>query len=229
MAAGFRHVPDAVAQPRSPAGSRRNDSPVPMPSVAVTRNSLFAPETIAGRAIRVGRQGYGRQYLPVDLDQPEEERRLITGIHEVCGEMCRRLEEDFGVSLPLEKVCRMMDQIDAKTIDHLRPREGEARRSLLPEPVAILFFDCTTLSFGTAVEDAPRRHGSSKDCKHRDSQVLPALMVTREGLPISCEVFPGATCEGHGPVPVLQGHAALPTGGAHGLCGRPGHAERRRS
>ncbi len=64
--------------------------------------SLFAPETIADRAIRVGRQGGGRQELPVDLKQLEEEQRLITGIHEVCGEMCRRLEEDFGVSLPLE-------------------------------------------------------------------------------------------------------------------------------
>ncbi len=123
----------------------------------------------------------------------------------------------------------MMDQIDAKTIDHLRPREGEARRSLLPEPVAVIFFDCTTLSFETAVEDALRQHDSSKDGKHRDSQVLPALMVTREGLPISCEVFPGATCEGHSPVPVLQGHATPPPGRAHCLCGRPGHAERRQS
>jgi len=61
---------------------------------------------------------------------------------------------------------------------------GEASRSLLPEPVAILFFDCTTLSFETAVEDALRQHGFGKDGKHKDSQVLLALMVTREGLPI---------------------------------------------
>ena len=201
--------------------------------------SLFAPDTIADQVIRVGRQGDGK--LPVDLKQLEEEQRLITGIHEVYGEMyrqlgldgllprsryrashdalfhvvmarianpdskrgsVRRLEEDFGVSLPLEKVYRMMDQLDAPVINHLRRRVGEASRSLLP--VAVLFFDCTTLYFETAVEDELRQHGFSKDGKHRDSQVLLALMVTREGLPISYEVFPGSTYEGHSLVPVLQ-------------------------
>ena len=116
----------------------------------------------------------------------------------------RRLEENFGVSLPLEKVDRIMDRLDAKVIERLRTRVGEARRSLLPEPVAVLFFDCTTLSFETAVEDDLRQHDFSKDGWHTDSQVLLALMVTREGLPISYEVFPGATCEGHSLVPVLQ-------------------------
>ena len=173
----------------------------------------------------------------------EEEQRLITGVHEVYGEMyrllgldellprsryrashdalfhvvmarianpdskrgsVRRLEEDFGVSLPLEKVYRMMDQLDATVIKRLRTRVGEASRSLLPEPVAILFFDCTTLYFESAVEDELRQHGFSKDGKHKDSQVLLALMVTREGLPIGYEVFPGATYEGHSLVPVLQ-------------------------
>ena len=116
----------------------------------------------------------------------------------------RRLEEDFGVSLPLEKVYRMMDQLDAQAIDHLRTRVGEASRALLPEPAAVLFFDCTTLAFETAVEDELRQHGFSKDGKHGDSQVLLALMVTREGLPISYEVFPGATYEGRSLAPVLQ-------------------------
>ena len=203
--------------------------------------SLFAPEKIADQVIRVGRQGDGKEKLPVDLKQLEEEQRLITGVHEVYGEMyrllglngllprsryrashdalfhmvmarianpdskrgsVRRLEEDFGVSLPLEKVYRMMDQLDAPVINHLRRRVGEASRSLLP--VAVLFFDCTTLYFETAVEDELRQHGFSKDGKHKDSQVLLALMVTREGLPIGYEVFPGATYEGHSLVPVLQ-------------------------
>ena len=116
----------------------------------------------------------------------------------------RRLEEDFGVSLPLEKVYRMMDRLDAKAIAHLRTRVGEASRALLPEPVAVLFFDCTTLAFETAVEDALRQHGFSKDGKHRDAQVLLALMVSREGLPVSYEVLPGATYEGHSLLPVLH-------------------------
>ena len=50
---------------------------------------LFAPEKIADQVIRVGRQGAGKQALPVDLKQLEEEQRLITGVHEVYGEMYR--------------------------------------------------------------------------------------------------------------------------------------------
>ena len=48
---------------------------------------LFAPEKIADQVIRLGRQGDGKQELPVDLKQIEEEQRLVTGVHEVYGEM----------------------------------------------------------------------------------------------------------------------------------------------
>ena len=108
----------------------------------------------------------------------------------------RRLEEEIGISLPLEKVYRMMDRLDATRIDRLRTWVGEASRALLPDPVTVLFFDCTTLAFETAEEDELRQHGFSKVGKHRESQVLLALMVSRTGLPINYEVLPGATCEG---------------------------------
>ena len=44
--------------------------------------------------IRLGRQGDGKQELPVDLKQIEEEQRLVTGVHEVYGEMYRLLSLD---------------------------------------------------------------------------------------------------------------------------------------
>ena len=55
---------------------------------------LFAPEKIADQVIRLGRQGDGKQELPVDLKQIEEEQRLVTGVHEVYGEMYRLLGLD---------------------------------------------------------------------------------------------------------------------------------------
>ncbi len=48
----------------------------------------------------------------------------------------RRLEEDFGVSLSLEKVYRMMDQLDATVIERLRTQVGEARRSRSSSSIA---------------------------------------------------------------------------------------------
>lgn len=49
----------------------------------------------------------------------------------------RRLEEDFGIGLPLGKV--WMDRLDEKLIGRLRTRAGDATRALLPEPLTVLF------------------------------------------------------------------------------------------
>ena len=68
----------------------------------------------------------------------------------------------------------------------------------------MLFFDCTTLYFESFTEDELKQNGFSKDAKHHQVQVLLALMVTREGLPVSYAVFPGATYEGHSFIPVLK-------------------------
>ena len=121
--------------------------------------TLFPPEPLAEMAIGAGRRGDGKRELRVDLGQLEEEQRVVTGVHEVYGEMyrhlgldrllprsryrashdalfhtvmarlanpdskqgsVRRLEEEFGISLPLEKVYQMMDRLDATRIDRLR-------------------------------------------------------------------------------------------------------------
>ncbi len=68
----------------------------------------------------------------------------------------------------------------------------------------MLFFDCTTRYFESISEDELKQNGFSKDHKSGQPQVLLALMVTRDGLPVSYEVFPGATYGGHSFLPVLR-------------------------
>ena len=116
----------------------------------------------------------------------------------------QHLEQDFGVSLSLEKVYRMMDQLDDNTISRLQTMTCEGTRSLLPGALDVLFFDCTTLYFESFKEDELKQNGYSKDCKFNQPQVLLALLVTREGLPVGYEVFPGATFEGHSLISVLK-------------------------
>jgi len=116
----------------------------------------------------------------------------------------RLLEQDFGISLSLEKVYRMMDQLTDARIDTLRSLVSTATQSLLSRPLTMLFFDCTTLSFESFTEDDLKQNGYSKDCKFNQPQVLLALMVTEEGLPVGYEVFPGATFEGHTLIPLIQ-------------------------
>lgn len=68
----------------------------------------------------------------------------------------------------------------------------------------LLFYDVTTLYFETFEEDDLRKNGFSKDNKSQQPQILIALMVSKEGLPIAYEVFSGNTFEGHTLIPVIN-------------------------
>ena len=97
----------------------------------------------------------------------------------------------------------MMDNLDDKAIDFIQGVALSAAQQMLGESLDVLFYDCTTLYFESFVSDELRQKGFSKDHKVNETQVQLALMVTREGLPIGYEVFPGATFEGHSLAPVL--------------------------
>ncbi|MBK8927705.1 MAG: IS1634 family transposase [Crocinitomicaceae bacterium] len=68
----------------------------------------------------------------------------------------------------------------------------------------MLFYDVTTLYFETFKEDELRMNGFSKDNKSQQPQILIALMVSKEGFPVSYEVFSGNTFEGHTIIPVIN-------------------------
>ncbi len=68
----------------------------------------------------------------------------------------------------------------------------------------IRYFDATTLYFESFSEDAIRKNGYSKDLKFNQPQVVLALMVTKEGLPIGYEAFSGDTFDGHTLIPSLK-------------------------
>lgn len=67
----------------------------------------------------------------------------------------------------------------------------------------LLFYDVTTLYFETFTEDELRENGFSKDNKPGQPQILIALMVSKEGFPITYEIFSGSTFEGHTLIPVI--------------------------
>ncbi|MBP7796770.1 MAG: IS1634 family transposase, partial [Elusimicrobiales bacterium] len=114
------------------------------------------------------------------------------------------LEEDFGISINLDKVYRMMDKIDSEAIERLNDITYENTLNLFNQKVDVIFFDCTTIYFEAFEEDDLRRNGYSKDLKFNQPQILLALMVTREGLPIGYKVFEGDKYEGHTLIPMIK-------------------------
>lgn len=116
----------------------------------------------------------------------------------------RLLEQDFGVSLSLDAVYRLMDKIDDTVITKIKRLAHHTATGLLNEKITVLFYDCTTLYFESFTEDDLKQNGFSKDNKHNQAQVLLGLMVTREGLPLGYEVFEGSCYEGHTLIGVLE-------------------------
>ena len=75
---------------------------------------------------------------------------------------------------------------------------------------SIVFYDVTTLYFETFKEDEEddnesiRKPGFSKDNKSNQPQIVIGLIVSKEGFPVSYEVFAGNTFEGKTFMPVIS-------------------------
>lgn len=70
-------------------------------------------------------------------------------------------------------------------------------RTLFEMVVDVVFFDVTTFYFESQQADALREFGYGKDGKINEVQVVMALLIDKNGRPISFELFPGNTFEGH--------------------------------
>lgn len=114
------------------------------------------------------------------------------------------LEEDFGVKIDLNRAYQMMDKLDDTAIEKINEVTYKNTAGLFKDKIDIIFFDCTTVYFETFVEDSFRKNGYSKDLKFNQPQVLLALMVTKQGLPIGYHAFEGSTYEGHTLIPALK-------------------------
>ena len=118
------------------------------------------------------------------------------------------LEDNFGISIDLDKVYRMMDKLDDKAIEKLNKLSYHKTKELFDDKIDVIYFDATTIYFESFTEDtgedAIRKNGYSKDLKFNQPQVVLALMVTKEGLPIGYEAFSGDTFDGHTLIPSLK-------------------------
>jgi transposase len=91
----------------------------------------------------------------------------------------------------------MMDLLDDTSIETMQRICYEHTFGLVGGQVDVIFYDCTTLYFESFTEDELKANGYSKDGKFNQAQVLLALLVTTEGLPVGYELYPGSTFEGN--------------------------------
>jgi transposase len=122
-----------------------------------------------------------------------------------------KLASSFGVHLDLTTVYRMMDKITDDRILKLNTLVLNQTKSLLDDKIDVIYFDATTLYFESFTEDidtkdepALKKNGYSKDGKFNQPQVVLALLVTKQGLPVGYKAFSGDTFDGHTIIPALK-------------------------
>lgn len=83
-----------------------------------------------------------KQIVMARIANPDSKRASVKG-----------LEEQFGVTINLDQVYRMMDKIDDKTIENLNELAYRTTKKLFNDKIDVIFFDATTLYFESFTED----------------------------------------------------------------------------
>lgn len=102
----------------------------------------------------------------------------------------------FDIKIPFMSIYRAMDKLQSKE-QEVKQIIAQKSLGLFKEKVDVLFFEVTTLYFESIIADEIKNFGFSKDCKFKEVQVVLALITTKDGLPITYELFAGNTFEGH--------------------------------
>lgn len=114
-----------------------------------------------------------------------------------------RQEEHGFQGVELQHLYRTMDAIETLGPD-IQKQAFVAVCSYSDIPVDCFFFDVTTLYFESIVQDELKNFGFSKDQKHHSVQIVLALVVNSQGIPIAYEVFEGNLSETKTLIPVLE-------------------------
>ena len=118
------------------------------------------------------------------IENPCSKRESVDNIR-------RGRNEEVG----LGRVYRMMDKLGERE-EWVKEKIARDTIGLFAKKVDVAFFDVTTLYFESFTPDELRVSGYSKDNKVKETQVVLALMTTREGLPLGYELYPGNIYEG---------------------------------
>lgn len=165
--------------------------------------SVVGPEVIFGKRFDyVGYGEIGGLFLPLVLS-----RLVSPGYKLKTVDYLRRYN---GVSYDVNKIYRYLNKLCCRDIskpdikDRIEQITFFYSAKTMGGYIDVVFYDISTLYFEASDEDDLRRIGYSKDGKFDCPQVLPGLLVTREGLPISYEIFEGYMSEKQTFIPLLK-------------------------
>jgi transposase len=109
----------------------------------------------------------------------------------------RWLVRKLGRTYKKDQLYSILDTITHHTERKVLDHTYEKMLALRKEKLHLILFDATTLHFESFKKDALRLCGYSKVSKHNQPQLVLGLMITKEGLPLGYDVYPGNHFDGH--------------------------------
>lgn len=116
---------------------------------------------------------------------------------------CERQEDHGFQGISAQHIYRAMDAVEPLGPE-IQRQTFKIASQISEKPVDCFFFDVTTLYFESVNQDELRDFGFSKDQKFHQVQVVLALVVDSQGIPIAYEVFKGNIAETKTLIPVLE-------------------------
>jgi transposase len=125
------------------------------------------------------------------------------------------MEKYFGLTYAKDTVYEGLPRITLLKKDVEKNAVAYAKRAFGFD-FSLVFYDVTTLYFESFTEDNDsldeqgdikkglRKHGFGKELKHGQPIIVIGLIVTKEGFPVSYDVFAGNTFEGKTFIPAIQ-------------------------
>ncbi|MBM3199192.1 MAG: IS1634 family transposase [Chlamydiae bacterium] len=114
-----------------------------------------------------------------------------------------RQEEHGYREFDLQHFYRAMDAIEPLA-EEFQKQALKTANEYAPTPLDCFFFDVTTLYFESVKQDELKDFGFSKDQKYHTVQIVLALVVDSQGIPVAYEVFRGNLAETKTFIPVLE-------------------------
>ena len=116
-----------------------------------------------------------------------------------CSKYKTYLNSEYYHGMPkedLHNIYRTLDELCShKELIEKHLFESSKLRSYIN--LDVVFFDVTTFHFESVKQDEIRDFGYSKACKFNEVQIVLSLFITKNGMPVGFDVFPGNTYEGH--------------------------------
>lgn len=114
------------------------------------------------------------------------------------------LKDYYDFEVDINKLYRYLDETYNSYKHEVQRISVNHTKQILGGVIGVVFYDVTTLYFDSDNEDDLRKNGFSKDGKHQNPQIVLGLLVSKDGYPLTYQIFEGNKFEGHTMMPIIN-------------------------